>query len=858
MEFDFNKWLNDNNLTEYAQIFNDHCMNTQQCLNFHNPNYIKLMADERIRTNPDILTKVIQSIQILQQTENDDHNHNQIEMTNKGDRNNNDNLSEHTFYIISNEENEVLENLNQNLNDLTQLKKYIFSIKDKYEIISKRNEEKQLNYIQELNKMKQEIINIFDKLYNKLKQRENNLLNKISKHENYIKQQEENTKNEIELKLKENENIILNHESYLKSQILKYKIIIKKYHNQNNRIERKEKILDISSDVNNENIKLMKIYNLNKIEIEKYLNENNIRIRGKIYIQFNDNNVFKYISNIANIIKYDDDMTVEIKSADLLNDNTLKLSFDTKNKYDNYLIRQYDVLYYFTKNNELEIIDKNKKGNEIDIEWKKPHKINMTKNNNVLITFKSNESEHKSEIFDDNDDNDNNNMKRYLYIKVRIQNSLNIWSSFSSVCKMQIETIENMIPNINPIFYLSQDLKTNPDGIYLADLDHITQKTEDVCKDKKDKNNNYNWKCQIHQLSIDGEENNKILTQDKTKWIIKNSGIYYKKNMGHIIPTIIKDNIFKIDDDEEKYMLSDKSDKSSSSKSSGNRSRKLNDMNDYDIIFKCGGYKSQYCSAIIIDKNQLNDDNNNDYINLYNWNLPNFKTNIDGNSLIYNNYHLFSIGGIEKRYGYSDKIYCLSFHQNHQILNKTQWKWQNIVNMQAKRCWSSPIMVKRSNSNYNYIDNNNNNNKSLIVIGGRNHWGSQTIVEIFNFNKSKWNYLQSCNYARYKAGIYYDKLINNLYLAGGHNAEKKIEVYDIIKNKWRNLPDTNIKHENYPIIWKTNCILYITSTDSNSIEYIDLRTNKTNNISWNTNSSILLQNIFNTQFVDKTYCRLCK
>ena len=55
----------------------------------------------------------------------------------------------------------------------------------------------------------------------------------------------------------------------------------------------------------------------------------------------------------------------------------------------------------------------------------------------------------------------------------------------------------------------------------------------------------------------------------------------------------------------------------------------------------------------------------------------------------------------------------------------------------------------------------------------------------------------------------------------------KVEWYDIDKNVWNNLPDTNKAHDMNPLIWiENNDLFHIMSISGNCVECIDLRDGK--------------------------------
>ena len=143
-----------------------------------------------------------------------------------------------------------------------------------------------------------------------------------------------------------------------------------------------------------------------------------------------------------------------------------------------------------------------------------------------------------------------------------------------------------------------------------------------------------------------------------------------------------------------------------------------------------------------------------------------------------------------------------------------------------------------------FISSNDNN---LIVVGGNTSRSYVTGSNCFlyNFTSNKWTFnLSFCCYARFCAGIGYDKYENKVYLGGGYHWDGYknsyvdiMEYYDIKKDEWNYLPQTNISHGYYPIIWKNtnNGLLYIASINNKIkklfiIESLDPRSN---DLKWN-------------------------
>lgn len=252
--------------------------------------------------------------------------------------------------------------------------------------------------------------------------------------------------------------------------------------------------------------------------------------------------------------------------------------------------------------------------------------------------------------------------------------------------------------------------------------------------------------------------------------------------------------------------------------------------NHCNMIFLCGTTKlSKHCSAIILDQystpltiNDCTSGNGNGNIFQikpgYHWNLPSFPKINSGNDLIYSSkYGLLFIGGNDS----SKQVYKLSFMNKAYQRQNTQWRWKRLhKNMKYGRLRPSSVMIGCGD------------NDKLMVCGGINFSSSKTLqaVEIYDFDSKKWNHGKSMNYQRWHSGIYYDDIDNIVYIGGGRKSKQKVEYYNITKNKWYNIFDTNLEHKISPIFWKdkfNDNLLYIASSISNGngIEYIDLRSN---------------------------------
>eukprot|EP01084_Bolivina_argentea_P185768 320307_1 len=233
-----------------------------------------------------------------------------------------------------------------------------------------------------------------------------------------------------------------------------------------------------------------------------------------------------------------------------------------------------------------------------------------------------------------------------------------------------------------------------------------------------------------------------------------------------------------------------------------------------EIIFECGGwdgtkYRTE-CNAL------LRSTKNN---KSYSVELPSFpKTqnwDYNGpNSLYDTEKGLFCIGGL-------NMSYCFNLKFNNKY-NKHNWEWLSLPGLQVRRQWPSCIMIDTMEIE---------NKKKILAVAG--YFGSfYNTVEIFDFKQNSWSYVKSTNIGREKAGIYYERQKQNVYIAGGWNPNKiaqfSVECYDIGKNEWIKMQRTTMHHRYFPVLFMDDNILYVMSNreKENIVEYMDIRTNK--------------------------------
>ena len=284
--------------------------------------------------------------------------------------------------------------------------------------------------------------------------------------------------------------------------------------------------------------------------------------------------------------------------------------------------------------------------------------------------------------------------------------------------------------------------------------------------------------------------------------------------------------------------------------------------NQNNIMFKCGGLiendNLDYCCALIFDANEfMYKQDKDNTINGNKWELPSLPMKLSSNFLLYSEIRkeLWSIGGT---FGEEiDSIYKLSFDDQEldlmDLSDDEQWKWnKNITD------WRVKLPTPMSGVCAEIIDDNYDSNK-LCVIGGEGDNQNGDGLYILNINNNKWVKGKFKNNCCSDSGIYYDKLKELLYVAGGYClnegiASKSVECYDIEKNIWTELANTNKGHDMKPLIWNNNSLLFIASISANCVEYIDLRENnkgwivKENNLS-DTFESPFLDDVCKCRFV---------
>ena len=180
----------------------------------------------------------------------------------------------------------------------------------------------------------------------------------------------------------------------------------------------------------------------------------------------------------------------------------------------------------------------------------------------------------------------------------------------------------------------------------------------------------------------------------------------------------------------------------------------------------------------------------------------------------------------------------LDFDDNIKSLLDHEWKWKKIdTKWENARSAVAAAMI---------------NDNKLICCGGDARFSEAKVdrkrVDIYNFKTNTMTKLSNMKNERESAGIYVDNNVyQRVYIGGGKYSSQKVEYYDIIKNKWTLLCDTNTNHKYWPILWDKNPNVIIIGSvhkKKDLFEQIDIRENKWKKYYINDGNVSSLYNIF--------------
>ena len=289
-----------------------------------------------------------------------------------------------------------------------------------------------------------------------------------------------------------------------------------------------------------------------------------------------------------------------------------------------------------------------------------------------------------------------------------------------------------------------------------------------------------------------------------------------------------------------------------------------NNNNELHMIFRIGGVNGTTMDG--------NNDNiclileTGDVIKIPKLNTPRFK-----HSIVYSKQSgLYVFGGYDKNCKPQGSIEHLKIYdKNTHFLQKKDDNKQDIPDLNS---FYSPNMYsnthlywdtigksefpRRDHTSvlYNNIGYNNSDEFILTCMGTNKNWTKD--CEIFNISQNKFIPIREIQNVSKYAGSTYWKNYNKCVIIGGvNNYGKNNYMYDVIKNKWINLPDTNDSHKYYPCINIEYSNKYIKSNngiiicmgnngqyrkDWGNIEFLDVRDNKNKWISVQNNIQKML------------------
>lgn len=212
--FDFEQWIHRHGLVDIKAVFVDFAMCVPQSLHFQNPQFSKLLADQRVVSSPDLIPRIISAVQSLQETQ-------------KG-----------TVLLVSNAENDALVQIKQLIENMHSLRDTFASISGKYKEKKALNQQQIMNYIhcnsECLSQRHKDITESFTVLFNMLEARELAMRTKIEEYTqrfNRFHVEHRKVTNVLDSKLKETELTIQHDLNHMKEQEMYCTEIIRDYNN---------------------------------------------------------------------------------------------------------------------------------------------------------------------------------------------------------------------------------------------------------------------------------------------------------------------------------------------------------------------------------------------------------------------------------------------------------------------------------------------------------------------------------------------------------------------------------------------------------------------------------------------------
>eukprot|EP01083_Nonionella_stella_P180446 643515_1 len=168
-------------------------------------------------------------------------------------------------------------------------------------------------------------------------------------------------------------------------------------------------------------------------------------------------------------------------------------------------------------------------------------------------------------------------------------------------------------------------------------------------------------------------------------------------------------------------------------------------------------------------------------------------------------YSILEVSTVMKYIIYQESIFSY-------VTQNNDHKWNSVARMSDETMYPSATFVS---------------DDRLFVCGGKCNELAVDTTQILDLNDNTWTNLRDCEYTREAAGIFHQKELDRVYVAGGDDTLSKVEFYDMNKQRWYHVVNTNFCYGNYPAMWSPQYhnqnVLCIAGILDNSMERLDLR-----------------------------------
>ena len=220
--FDFDQWLDTNNLSQFKQLFIKHKMTTFDSINTSHTNFALLLSEQQI-IQSNTLSSLVMSIQKLHFDPDTLPSKQQAEPATDtydtppipAETENSGSMDNKQYIVVSQDEHQVLTNLKHSLNEVKNIKSQLTEIQNNYTLNKNKVENNKKIYIE---KCKEKINTTFWNMIQIIKNRQQYLLKHID--EIYLNHLNGNS-NGVDIQLNFNDivNEINHHEKYIHNQM---------------------------------------------------------------------------------------------------------------------------------------------------------------------------------------------------------------------------------------------------------------------------------------------------------------------------------------------------------------------------------------------------------------------------------------------------------------------------------------------------------------------------------------------------------------------------------------------------------------------------------------------------------------